>query len=126
MRYFNNFAFMSEKKRYNKGLQRFSGRFLSSPYNRLQNLSAAVNASRSTTRILLRGKRLEPKVKFFLHKKLPNLGPTLNELMQLKRITEAAWGTEPPIAGRFIVICGKYSNFNANSITFRTFLKLYE
>ena len=37
------------------GRQRFLARFVSGPYNRLKNLTAAVNATRSATRILLRG-----------------------------------------------------------------------
>ena len=38
---------------------------------------------------------LEPKVNF-LAQKLSNLGPVLNKLMLLKRITEGAWGAGPP------------------------------
>ena len=48
-----------------------------------------MNATRGATRILLRGKGLEPKLNFFVQK-LCNLGPMLNKLMQLKRITEGA------------------------------------
>ena len=44
----------------------------------------------------LRG--FEPNVNFFAQK-LSNLGSVMNELMQLKRITERAWGAEPPTAG---------------------------
>ena len=89
MRYFNNLAFMSEKKMF-KIQQYFLARFVSGPYNRLKNLSAAVNASRSTTRILLRERGLVPKVNFFAQK-LSNLGPVLKKLMQPKRITEGTW-----------------------------------
>ena len=53
-------------------------------------MSAAVSATRSTNRIILRGRGLEPKVVFFAQK-LCNLGPVLNKLMELKRITEGAW-----------------------------------
>ena len=38
------------------------------PYNRLKNLSAAVNAIRSATRVLLRERGLEPKVNVFCTK----------------------------------------------------------
>ena len=55
-----------------------------------------------------------------------NLGPVLNKLMQLMRVTERAWGIEPPTAGQFLWFCGKNSNFNAISITFCKFLKPYE
>ena len=36
--------------------------------------------------------------------KLSNLGPVLNKLMQLKRITEGAWGgrEEPPATRQFL------------------------
>ena len=59
---------------------------LSTAYNRLKNLSAAVSATRSAIRILLRGRGLEPKVKSFAPK-LSKLGPVSNKLMQLMRIT---------------------------------------
>ena len=60
---------------------------------------------------------LNQKWMFFV-RKLSNLGPVLNKPMQLKRVTE---GAEPPAAGWFLAIFGKNSNFNAISITFRTF-----
>ena len=62
MRYFNNFIFMSEKQRRIVDRQRFLTRFVTGPYNRLETLSAAVNATKSATRILIvkRGE-LEPK-----------------------------------------------------------------
>ena len=64
MPYFNNFAFTSEKKDA-LGRQLFLSGFVSGPYIRLKNLSAAVNLTRSATRILPREKGLEPKVKIF-------------------------------------------------------------
>ena len=75
------------------GRQRFLARFQCRPKTRLKNLSVAVNATRSATRILLRERELEPKVKFFALR-LSNLGPVLNKLMQLHRIP----GKEPPAA----------------------------
>ena len=50
------------------GGQRFLACFASGPYDRLKNLSAAVNATRSAIRILPRGRGLEPKVNFFCTK----------------------------------------------------------
>ena len=65
--------------------------FLSSfhlrPIIKLKNLSAAVNANRRTTMILLR--RCEPKVVFFAPK-LPDLSSVLNELVQLKCVADGA------------------------------------
>ena len=61
--------------------------------NRLKNLSAQVNATRSATRIRLRDKDLNQK-KIFLTK-LSDLGPELNKPMQLKCITGGP-GDEPP------------------------------
>ena len=52
MRYSNNFVFMSEKRDV-LGRQPFLNRFVSGPYNRLKNLTAAVNATNSATRILI-------------------------------------------------------------------------
>ena len=72
----------------------FNARFVCGPYNCLKNLSAAVNATRSATRILQKGSGLEPKVISFAQK-LSNLGPLLNRPMQLKRITERAWEKSP-------------------------------
>ena len=64
VRYFNNFAFMSEKRDvYGRFL--FLDHFVSVPDNCLKNLSATANATRSVTRILLRGRELEPKVNSF-------------------------------------------------------------
>ena len=116
MRYFNNFAFISENKDV-QGRQRFVARFVSGPYNRLKNLSAAVNETRSAVRILIRMRGLN---------QLFNLGPVLNKLMQLKRITKGGLGAELPVAGQFLCFCGKNSNFNTISMTFRPFLKPYE
>ena len=79
---------MSEKKDV-YGRQRFSAYFVSGQPNRLKNLSAAVNATRSATRILLRGKGGKTKSRIFFAQKLSNLGPVLNKLMQLKRVTES-------------------------------------
>ena len=84
---------MSEEKRRIRP-RRFVARFVFAPYNRLKNLFAAVNATKSATRILLRGRGFEPKLNF-LAQKLSNLSPMLNKLMQFKRITEGAWGAEP-------------------------------
>ena len=56
------------RKRRRIGRQRFLAAFVSGQYIRLKNLSAAVNATKSATRILLRGRAVEPKVKFSLHK----------------------------------------------------------
>ena len=67
MRYFNNFVFMSEKTNA-LGRQRFLARFACGPKNRLKNLSAAVNAARSATRILRSGREIEPKVNSFCTK----------------------------------------------------------
>ena len=93
MLYLKSFVFMSEKRDV-QGRQRFLARFVSGPYNRLKNLSAAVNATRSATRILLRGRGLEPKPNF-VAQKWSSLGPMLNKLMLLKRVTEGAWGQCP-------------------------------
>ena len=98
MRYFQNIVFMSEK-RDAKSWQRLLARFVSVPFNRLKNLSAAVNATRSATRILLRGRRPEPKVKFFFAQNLSSLSPVPNKLMLLKRIKEGVWRAEPLAAG---------------------------
>ena len=97
MCYFDNFEFMSEKQDVQRR-QRFLGRFVSCPYNCLKNLTAAVNVTKSATRIFLKGKGLESKAKFFTQK-FSNLGPVLNKLMQLKRITERELRAEPPAAG---------------------------
>ena len=78
MSYFKHFVFMFAC-------------FALSSQNRLKNLSAAENATRSATRILLKQRGLEPKVKFY-GQKLSELGHLLNKPMQLKRITEGAWG----------------------------------
>ena len=65
---------------------RYLKNFVCGPYIRLKNPSVALNATRSATRILLRGRGLEPKANIF-PQKLFNLGPVLNKLMPLKRIT---------------------------------------
>ena len=52
MHYFNNFVFIYEKRDV-LGRQRFLARFTAGPYNRLKNLSAALNANESANRILL-------------------------------------------------------------------------
>ena len=67
MRYFKNFAFMFEKRDI-KARQRSLARCVIGAYNRLKNLSAAVNATRSATRILVKERGLESKVNFFLHR----------------------------------------------------------
>ena len=67
MRYFKNFVSMSEKQDV-KGRQGFLSRFVFCPYNRSKNLSAAVNVTRSATRIFVRGRGLEPTVNFFCTK----------------------------------------------------------
>ena len=54
------------------------------PINCLKNLSTAMNATRHATRILLRGMNQK---KFFLLKKLSDLGPVLNKLMLFKCVT---------------------------------------
>ena len=84
---------MSEKK----GLGRllFLARFLSGLHNRLKNLSEAVNATRSAIRIFLRRGVLKRTVKLFCTK-IACLGLVLSKLMQLKPITEGAWGASPP------------------------------
>ena len=56
-----------KKQRY-KGRQRLLASFISGPYNRLKNLSAAMKTTKTATRILLRRRGLKPKVKFFLQK----------------------------------------------------------
>ena len=61
---------------------------------------------------------LEPKVNFFAQK-LSNLDPVLKKLMQFKRITEGAWGSEP--LADFCHFAAKSSDFNANSIIFARF-----
>ena len=55
----------------------------SAALNCLKTLSAAVNATKRASKILLRG---EPKVNFFAQN-LFNLGREPNKLMQLKRVT---------------------------------------
>ena len=88
MRYFNNFELMSEKRDV-QGRQRFVARFVSGPHNRLKTLSAAVKATRSAIRILLRGSRvLEPNVNFSAQN-LSNLG-------QCRRYARARRGCAPP------------------------------
>ena len=62
----------------------------------------------------------------FFPQKLSNLGPLLNKLLQLKRITEGVWGQSPQPLGDFCDLAGKNSDFNAISITFHTFWKPYE
>ena len=62
--------------------------------DRLKNMSAGVNATRSATRVLLGERGLEPKGMFFAQK-LYNLDPVLNKPLLLKRVTE---GVEPPVA----------------------------
>ena len=104
---------------------RFLARFECGPYNRLKNPSVAMNAPRSATRILLRGRGIEPKENFF-PRKLSNLGPLLSKLMQLKHVTEGVWGQSPQPLGDFRDFAGKNNNFNAISITFCTFLKSYK
>ena len=59
---------------------------LSAAHNRLRNLSAAVNAAKRATRMLLRGVNQTFFVVFFAEK-LYNLGLVLNKLMQVKRVT---------------------------------------
>ena len=64
-------------------------------FNRLKNMSAGVNGTRSATRVLVRERGLEPKVNVFLLQKVSNLGPVLIKPLQLKCVTE---GPEPPAA----------------------------
>ena len=102
MRYFKNFTFMSEKRHIKTG-SAFLSRFVCSPYNRFKNLSAAVNATRSANRILLKGMGLEPKVIFC--PKLSDLGPELKKTditqARLKRGLGALpnRGAQPAIMG---------------------------
>ena len=70
MRYFNIFAFKSEKKDV-EGRQRFLARFAFGPFSRFKNLSGTMNVTRSASRILLRGRGLE------LVPKLSNLAPSV-------------------------------------------------
>ena len=101
MRYFQNFALMFEK-RDAYAPQPLSPRFVCAPYNCLKNLFTAVNATRSATRMLLRGRGVESKVVcFFFAQKLPTLGHVLNKPQQLKRITEGAWMRSPQPLGDF-------------------------
>ena len=79
----------------------FLARFASGPYNHLKNLCAAVNAIESATRILLSGRRLEPKVKFFAQK-LSNLGPCEQTDATQAYHREGLGGAKPPAAGRFL------------------------
>ena len=53
---------------------------------------------------------MEPKVNFFTQK-LCNLGPVLNKLMQLKRITEGAWGESLQPLGDFCDFAAKKYQF---------------
>ena len=86
---------MSEKREV-LGRQRLLARFVCGPHNCLKNLSEAVNVPIRANRVLLRGRRLESKQKFFAQK-LSNSG--LNKLMQLVCIAEGAWErVEPPAA----------------------------
>ena len=64
--------------------------------NRLKTLSAAVNAAKRATRILL--KRGQTKIIFA--QKLSNLDLVLNKLMQIERITNRGLGAEPPTTGQ--------------------------
>ena len=57
----------------------------SAAHNRLKNLSTAVNATRRATTIVLEGVNLF--VNLFAQK-LPDLAPVLNQVMQLKRVTD--------------------------------------
>ena len=77
MRYFKKFVFVFEKRDL-LARRLLLARFTCSPYNRLKNLFAGVNATRSTTRILLREMRLQPKV--FFAQKLSNLGPRAEQI----------------------------------------------
>ena len=54
-------------------------------HNRLKNLSTAVNATKRATSILL--KKVNQTKNFFA-KKMPDLAPVLNKLMQLKRVAD--------------------------------------
>ena len=98
---------MSQKRGVN-GQLRFLDRFVCGLYNLLKILSAAMNATRSATRILLKEEGLN---KFFFAQKLYNLGPVLNKVVQLKRITEWAWGQSPQPLGNFYNFASKTSNF---------------
>ena len=67
-------------------------------YNRLKNvMSAGVNATRSATRVLLRERRLEPKVNVFCTK-IVRFRSRAEQTVATKRVTE---GVEPPAAGDF-------------------------
>ena len=51
-------------------------------------MSTGMNATRSATKVLLRERRLEPKVNIFAQ--LSDLGPVLNKPLLFKRVTEGA------------------------------------
>ena len=76
------------QKRRRIGRQRFLAAFVSGPYIRLKNLSAAVNATKKRNQNFAKRERSWTKSKIFFAQKLSNLGPMLNKLMQLKRITK--------------------------------------
>ena len=78
--------------------------------NRLKNLSAAVNATRSSTRIWYEGGDLNQK-QIFLKLKLSNLGHVLNKPLQIKRITEGVWRQSPKPMGDFCDFMAKDSDF---------------
>ena len=72
-------------------------RFVCNPYNRLKNLSAAVNATRNSTRILIRGRGLQPKLNFFAQK-----SPEQTDATQACHRRGPEGGAEPPATGEFL------------------------
>ena len=105
MCYFNSFTFFSEKKRLIRPAP-FLSSFRIQPIYHYKNLSVAVIATRSATRILLRERGFNRNYIFFAEK-LSNLGPVLNKLMQLKLISEGALG------GQILQLMGDFCDFAA-------------
>ena len=107
---YNNFLFMSKKKRDLQGQQRFLACFVCGP----QPPEKSIYSSECyQTRNQDLAKKGEQKLAFFAQK-LSDLGSELNKLMQLKRATnggivikyivtvDGGLEAEPPATGRFL------------------------
>ena len=116
MRYLKNMEFLFQKR------DVLLARFVCGPYTHLKTRSAAVNATRSATRILLKGRRLEQQVNFFAQN-LYNLVNCAEQTDATQAYHRESLGKSPQQLSNFCDFAAKNINFKAISITFRTFLK---
>ena len=121
MRYFNNFVFVSLKKCiYATGSVSSLASYPA--YNRLQNLTAAVNATTSATRISLRGRELEPKANlFFFCTKNVQFRPRTEQTDAIQAYHRGGLGGRDSSRWDIFWFCSENISFNAILIISQVF-----